>query len=342
MRRGTQMARRTAMTLIELLVVISIIGVLVALLLPAVQSAREASRRMNCKNNLKQLGLGLLNFESAHRRLPPGFEHIYGGPNDSHDLRANWSWGTYVLPYIEQEAAFSQLGSTKVNLSQVINSNQPKYDAILQTSIPTFLCPSAANAGSINDRRAYNPRGRMLPLSISNYVANNGSSAILYRPPQKSRGVFWANSNLRLSEVTDGTSNTVLLGERAWSRKTNAAHPGYENLTAAGVVFGCRGALQGSARGLSDVLGSGNLRLNYRGGITSSPGDVSSRAFRAYGSNHAGICNFVFVDGSVRSLSEDIEANMGTDEIAKTSRVDSCYEALLASQDGTSLHLNCE
>jgi prepilin-type N-terminal cleavage/methylation domain-containing protein/prepilin-type processing-associated H-X9-DG protein len=190
-------------TLVELLVVIAIIGVLVALLLPAVQAAREAARRSSCKNNLKQLGLAALNHESAKGHLPPSALvdlTVTSTPN-------NGSWGVHgrLLPYMEQQS-LRQL----VNL-EVAWDNQM---AISGVKIEPFQCPSDDKAQEIRD-----PGGGKALLYPTTYGFNLGTWFV-FDPATREGGdgVFFPNSNMPLANITDGTSNTLLAAEvKAWT-----------------------------------------------------------------------------------------------------------------------------
>jgi prepilin-type N-terminal cleavage/methylation domain-containing protein len=183
--------RSQGFTLVELLVVIAIIGVLVALLLPAVQSAREASRRMQCQNNLKQIGLALHNHESARGKLPPLGDYISAGSS------VYWSIQVRLLPYIEQ-SNLHNLVDFKVPIS-----SQPH---IARIRLPHLICPS-----EINDReRRDSPAFTHYPL---NYGANAGDWHIAQPPSDRGNGVFLYNRPTRLAEITDGLSNTLGMAE---------------------------------------------------------------------------------------------------------------------------------
>lgn len=178
-------------TLVELLVVIAIIGILVGLLLPAVQAAREAARRMQCQNNLKQLGLALHNHESARKSLPPLGDYLTSGST------VYWSIQARLLPYVEQ-----------ANLHTLIDFSKPisVQPQIARMRMPHLLCPS-----EINDReRPDSPTFTHYPLT---YGANAGLWHIAQPPSDRGTGVFVVNRYSRLAEVTDGLSNTLGMAE---------------------------------------------------------------------------------------------------------------------------------
>jgi prepilin-type N-terminal cleavage/methylation domain-containing protein len=178
-------------TLIELLVVIVIIGVLVALLLPAVQAAREATRRTQCSNNLKQLGLALHNFESAQQSFPPLGDYQTAGSS------VYWSVQTRLLPYVEQ-ASLQDL----IDFSRPI-SEQPQ---VAKVRVPYLLCPSEPN----DRERPDGPTFIHYPL---NYAANAGLWPI-YQPPRgRGSGVFTLNRATRAREIEDGMSHTLAMVE---------------------------------------------------------------------------------------------------------------------------------
>ena len=178
-------------TLVELLVVIAIIGILVGLLLPAVQSAREAARRMQCQNNLKQIGLALHNHESSLKKLPPLGDYLSAGSS------VYWSVQVRLLPYLEQSTLHNLVDFTKPI------SAQP---AVARVRMPHLLCPS-----EVNDReRPDGPTFIHYPL---NYGANAGLWHIAQPPYDRGSGVFLINRSTKLAELTDGLSNTLGMAE---------------------------------------------------------------------------------------------------------------------------------
>ena len=203
---STFVTMRRGFTLVELLVVIAIIGVLVALLLPAVQAAREAARRNTCKNNLKQLALAALNYESSRKELPPSVRLHYA----SLPTTSNVGWGIhgYLMPFMEQQS-----------LRSLIKLEDP-WDtqmAISNVRIASFQCPSDGRSEEVRDTGANKPF--LYPL---NYGFNMGTWMV-YDPSTHTGGdgVFYPNSDMPLSRIVDGTSNTLLAGEvKAWTPYT--------------------------------------------------------------------------------------------------------------------------
>lgn len=192
------MRNRKAFTLIELLVVIAIIAVLIALLLPAVQQAREAARRSQCKNSLKQLGLALHSYHDTYRTLPPGAIQSFSGSGLNEA-----TWITMCLPYIDQAPLYAM-----ANFSSTFGGSGPN-NVIISQSIPTMLCPSDNEVGLALPGQPGWARG--------NYAANSGIGAFIStenpNPAGRISGPFTMNSKVRLSDFIDGTSNTIMVAE---------------------------------------------------------------------------------------------------------------------------------
>jgi prepilin-type N-terminal cleavage/methylation domain-containing protein len=228
--------RRKAFTLVELLVVIAIIGILIGMLLPAVQQVREAARRTACMNNARQLALAALNFESAHMKFPsgwdgwnrPGYEKQYrpfvwrGGT----PYRGNyWGWGSFILPFMEQNNLYDQCNLfTHWGEDMMLPGNKQ----LSGTQIPAFLCPSDNSTQSSPGLNSlYTSDGINAPNGRSNYVGNTGINGWNGHRLDNSfghhHGPMGMNTRTRFATIQDGSSNTILFGERSSEPETGPA-----------------------------------------------------------------------------------------------------------------------
>jgi prepilin-type N-terminal cleavage/methylation domain-containing protein len=292
MRRSKQ-----GFTLVELLVVIAIIGILVALLLPAVQAAREAARRMSCGNNSKQIGLALHNYHDIHKQFPSGW--LWDGGSNWE----TWSWSTLILPFMEQQGTYNQLGIGDLNLWQYYDVTGPDWlrvKGVLETPLKSFICPSDTGfykPGLIhNDRRfdggrafaahAYRP-------GMSNYMGNMGFRQRVRAQQNIAGGIFAGNSEVTIGGITDGTSNTILVGERD------------TQLCRSGSWVGIRNAAGNGSRGVYTSVAWARPQIN----APDPPfGWGSDRGCgEGYASMHPTGCHVTMCDGAVRFLSETID-----------------------------------
>jgi prepilin-type N-terminal cleavage/methylation domain-containing protein/prepilin-type processing-associated H-X9-DG protein len=281
-------------TLIELLAVIAIIAVLVGLLLPAVQAAREAARRAQCSNNLKQIGLGMHNYHSVQNTFPPAY--ITAVVNDATvpETGPGWGWGVMLLNALEQGPLYQS-----INFSLQITD--PGSLTARIPNLAVFLCPSNVGSGPVS---ASSLAGTVIntDLSAGQYVASAGQ----LEPgeyPDTNNGVFYRNSRNGLRDITDGSSSTLMVGERSrnvadatwvgavaiWQLCTNPKWPVQE----------C---------GPPSVM-----VLSHTGTASTGPIYVpNSKASMVddYWSLHPGGCNFVFCDGSVRFVKESVNPNI--------------------------------
>jgi len=262
---------RQAFTLIELLVVIAIIAVLVALLLPAVQQAREAARRTQCKNNLGQIGLAVMNYEMAHGVLPPGCVN-QTGPIQSTPEGYHLSWIVQILPNIEQHSVYKAIDFKFGAYDQSVD--------VTRVSLPAFQCPSSPEDLSGNG------------ISFSSYAGchHDQESPI----DTDNNGVFFLNSAVRFKDVIDGASNTLFVGEK-------------QGLDAGlGWLSGTRATLRntGNAPNQSPTF----ARPGWAAGRqTADPLFEDPATVGGFGSWHIGGSQFVLGDGSVRFISDNID-----------------------------------
>ncbi|MDX1965950.1 MAG: DUF1559 domain-containing protein [Planctomycetaceae bacterium] len=358
--------QRPAFTLIELLVVIAIIAILIALLLPAVQQAREAARRTQCKNNLKQVGLGLHNYLDSFLVFPPGY--IYNPTNGSPWL--GWSWQTMLLPQFDQAPLYNQMSLTvtipsiNTGLGNVPAAGWAQPASVLNAlrcpsdvgslTVPTAYLGGANTAawtpGTLNANTNAN-----LGFGRSNYFGVVGYNASLLTTagnpatlpanvgglnnttpalPAIFRGSFGENSRIGLRDMTDGSTNVVMVGERytpaqpiATAEDTWVGHgiwagAGHRGGTGQnGGTAGPAGSVAAQAMALGDAAGSNTTPNNLTGNI---PADANGRVahFRingnntgtyprgpttGFGSMHTGGCHFLLGDGSVRFVNDNVD-----------------------------------
>ncbi len=354
------MPRRSGFTLIELLVVIAIIAILVALLLPAVQQAREAARRSSCKNNLKQIGLALHNYNDTFRQFPCGVIAAYSGystqingyngsgsvqvypPGASGTTRGyvDYSWVALILPFMELGPQYDTLGVSRRRASEALAD--PVVQQLMEQPVESFLCPSDPKPSPNQMRNAACGRPRDVngvqygtgsasgrSVALQNYVGSMGrgrdarTSANVDRWNQMTvglwvEGVFNANSDINFQDITDGTTNTIMVGERAWEYSINGST--IRTGEAANMYFlrADNGPRENS--GAADALAVGGLGIN-------SPSHTDNQARSSFSSRHRGGAQFVLCDGSVRFISENIDYR------TVTGGYDSVFENLLARFD---------
>lgn len=323
--------KKPGFTLIELLVVIAIIAILIALFLPAIQQAREAARRTQCRNNLKQLGLALHNYHDSFNTFPPGEVQL-----SSEDLKGNWSWSAQLLPYVDQAPIYQRLNVGNITVAQALDDFALKQ--ALQTPLSYFRCPSDSGEPLNSDSdRTILPQSSSspVPVALSNYVAVNSSGAARPTfhsaiegpdaPNANANGAFYRNSRVHIRDLLDGASNTIIMGERSWSSPVNPLWT--PRAAALYTVQDSRGDHDG---GLCSALGTGQRRINCL--------DGSGQCRRAFASQHIGGAMFLFGDGTVRWISQNIEHRIehtgSPNEGALENPVNSVFEYYLAIQDG--------
>lgn len=279
---------RRGFTLVELLVVIAIIGILIALLLPAVQAAREAARRSQCTNNLKQLGLALHNYHDTYNEFPAG------GADTGNGSREMWGWGAFILPFIEESNLYEQLRVSQQDLTVTLNNTSLR--PLVQTAIEGFICPSDPGGDLMDGGQMNGGTGRhfngdsSVPNSFrvakSNYVGVAGFWDVDER---NNNGVLFRGSHMRFADITDGTASTFLVGERN------------------------KFCAQGAWVGNRNVTGSGPQGADYTMGAVfrpvNDPSNGTHRCVEGFASEHPGGANFGFADGSVHFITDNINFN---------------------------------
>lgn len=291
--------------MIELLVVIAIIAILIALLLPAVQQAREAARRSTCKNNLKQLGLAMHNYHDTHRTFPPGavWYGIGSAPENGRD--ANWgtTWVVQVLPFMDQANLYNNY-----NMSlNARSANGNSTSSVLQAKIPSLICPSQPGVDRSNLTQDFNG------FSKITYAASVGAGSTLtrtdYTNPNR-RGFFSAvaQNGAKIRDVTDGSSNSIMLSEIVVSISTGDDKGAWGWCT--GALFSGRnnnGILTPNAKVYDATPYSSNNTSDNNFNRRNNPdrtGTLSGQAARSF---HVGGVHATMGDGAVRFLSENID-----------------------------------
>jgi prepilin-type N-terminal cleavage/methylation domain-containing protein/prepilin-type processing-associated H-X9-DG protein len=295
-------SRPLGFTLIELLVVIAIIGVLIGLLLPALQITRESARRLQCQNNLKQIGIALHNYHDQHGGFPPGYISIYDrlarverGPG--------WAWGARILPYLEQQPLYDQIPFERP-------MHAPQFSTIRNTRLSLFICPSdnmpaiwTAKNGSVwmQGEQIFSAEDPICDVAGANYVGVFGLS----EPGVDGEGIFFRDSFVRFIDVTDGLGQTLCVGERSIRLNAGRGHATWSGAVPGSQLWSCAPDPFDPDAGVCRREDGSGMVLGHTGeGF--GPGDLMGDV-NQFLSRHGRGAYFLFCDGHVRFLKQSMD-----------------------------------
>jgi prepilin-type N-terminal cleavage/methylation domain-containing protein/prepilin-type processing-associated H-X9-DG protein len=288
-------------TLVELLVVIAIIGILVAMLLPAVQSAREAARRLQCANQLKQIGLALHSYHTAVSAFPPGvISQIASSKTSNCNIvglpsQGGAPWSIHVLPFLEQQNRYDRFDFSGSFFGLKHTPVPTTNDAEQMQRNPSFECPSDPNSG-----RGW-PNGNYVGVMGGGATPDCTGTGAYAGRVKFYNGIFHNNSRISIADVRDGTTNTFLVGETRYLELPAPSGGIWGATWSAGIWLHSHGESS-----LYTTLAAAHLPIN---GVDKDPNQVSTMGdqSRLFGSLHPGGCHFAMADGSVHFISQSID-----------------------------------
>jgi prepilin-type N-terminal cleavage/methylation domain-containing protein/prepilin-type processing-associated H-X9-DG protein len=311
------MSRRCAFTLIELMVVIAIIGILISLLLPAVQAAREAARVTQCRNNLKQIGLAIHNYHDINRTFPNADP---GGGSDADSSISMASTFVAILPYMEQAANYQHYNFALAN-------TDPGNQAVVSQRLPFYICPTAVLRREVPYNVAGDPCGDFgeapgtYAVSVGSQPYDQYWSYFGRGRPTLNGAIVYTDSVdgiTRMRDVTDGLTNTVLIGESAWNISGYATSPSCNNNQSWGYTYWANPYPASTGFNTSAPFNPSTY-------ILLDPNTFDQTLMRFRSDHPAGGVNFVFCDGSVRFLMQYVDQTILT-AIGSRNGAESVYD----------------
>lgn len=327
-------SRSRGFTLVELIVVIGIIGLLIALALPAIQQARESARDTQCMSHLRQIGVALHNYHATHQVLPPGAESGKLPGTDTWSKDAGWTWSAMLMPYLDLSnySQAIQVGRIPVQREGVRSLlSDPTLESALEVPLPIFRCPDdkgpelspTFGADAIGNDGMHPPLSNYVAASSSRYIRAAGAEDGLYE-----NGSFYCNSSVKYDVILDGQSHTIAVGERCFELGGLGFHAA--NAVATWQPNGWWAGKE--------------CWFSLRNPINNTFGEANGKNFmnareESLSSLHPGGVNVLMQDGSVRFLSETIhfdgtEGPVGDHTGIYNGEVDSILERLVAIADG--------
>jgi prepilin-type N-terminal cleavage/methylation domain-containing protein/prepilin-type processing-associated H-X9-DG protein len=308
--RGPTMRRRTGFTLIELLVVIAIVAILIGLLLPAVQKVRAAAARVSCQNNLKQIGLAMHGFHDTRGKFPPAYSWLAPGspppppqpridprPLRAHDMPPphlyiepnwpGWGWAAHILTFVEQDAIFKQIDFSQSTVG-------PWVAAVRVIPLAVYTCPADQQTGVYTVLTDLNKP--LVDAATISYAACYGTAGYMNQVPDGGDGVLYRSSATQIKDVSDGTSSTLMVGERG----AFFAQAPWVGVLAAGTIRTTPGAPV-----YKSVIHPASSMAMARIGVKTL-NDPYSEPYDFF-SPHERVVNFLFVDGSVHGLASTVD-----------------------------------
>ncbi|WP_040352350.1 DUF1559 domain-containing protein [Blastopirellula marina] len=303
--------RNRGFTLVELLVVIAIIGVLIALLLPAVQQAREAARRIQCVNQMKQIGLALHNYHDTHKGFPPGgivAEKVTKGLGDnwcnSGSATQGAPWTVLILPFMEEGSRHDQYDfklPLSASFTSQVSSSSQNYPLWYEQN-NKYQCPSdPASGNGVNNLNYFGVQGGG---SSSNVNCSGGNSNVFFV-----NGIMFANSNSKFRDITDGTTKTFLVGETKYHLTESGTTSTFYLSWASSIRLGTGSTMPHPAT-LAGTYEPINSRIPTGGTVPASGADSRTGYSRLFGSFHPGGCNMLLADASVDFTAETINLDI--------------------------------